>query len=95
MELSPPSTIFRILAQEQGLILPEPLPQEWPLEQWFASVIDTPLAEFTEFGLARACRQRTFHEHVVPYALAVLREDPLAGELYVDLMGLPVAYWRH
>ena len=57
------------------MVLPEPLPQEWPLEQWFASVIDTVLIDFTHFDLARACRQRMFHEHVVPYALDVLRED--------------------
>ena len=98
MELSPSSTTFRALAQEQGLVLPEPLPQEWPLEQWFASVIDTPLADFTDFDLARACRQRMFHEHIVPYALNVLRENPLAGdsydgELLTALLRLPQPYW--
>ena len=92
------ATTFRSIAQEQGIVIPEPLPQDWPLEQWFASVVDTPLAEFSAVDLARACRQRMFHEHVVPYALAVLRQDPLAGdsydgELLSALLRLPQDYW--
>lgn len=98
MEPPPEAITFRSLAQEQGVTIPEPLPQQWPLEQWFASIINTPLAEFTHFDLARACRQRMFHEQVVPFALGVLRENPLSGELYDGellsaLLGLPQEYW--
>ncbi len=89
---------FRFLAQQQGMTIAEPLPQDWPLVQWFASVYETPLADFTHGDLARACRQRTFYDHVVPYALAVLRKNPLAGELYdgellTALLRLPQEYW--
>ncbi len=47
---------FRTRAAQEGIELPDPLPQERPLKVWFASVCDLPLEAFTEFDLARSCR---------------------------------------
>jgi hypothetical protein len=89
---------FRTLAQKQDHSLPATLPQEWPLEKWFAAVIDLPLEALTVFDLARACRQNIYVDAVMPYCLRALEAVPLSGELYdgellAAVMGLPTEFW--
>jgi len=52
------------------------------LEQWFESVIDAPIDKLSVEDLCRAFRQDLCVEQLMPRALAVLNEDPLAGENY-------------
>lgn len=91
---------FRSLARREGHAWSEePLPQEWPLQRWFAAVCDLPLDSFTVEDLARACRQGLYPEAVIPRCLEVLAGEPLAGELYdgellAAVLGVPRNYWR-
>lgn len=52
------------------------------LEQWFERVIDIPLSEFSVEDLCRAIRQKLFTDQLMPRALEVMSDDPLAGEYY-------------
>ena len=52
------------------------------LEQWFERVVDIPLSEFSVEDLCRAIRQKLFTDQLMPRALEVIKEDPLAGEYY-------------
>lgn len=90
---------FRAIAKQIGLVINEPLPQDYPLEQWFSSVYDRPLSDFSEDDLAIACRQEIFPEYVVPYCLTILGKDPSAGarydgELLLSLKNIPSEIWR-
>lgn len=90
---------FRALDESQGIYLTAPLPQEWPLERWFATVYNLPLEAFTLEDLAKACRQRLHLPRVVPFCLEVLSREPLAGELcdgelLCAVMELPPDYWH-
>lgn len=95
----PATLTFRRLDEQQGVRLAEPLPQDWPLEKWFASVYDLPIDRFTIFDLARSCRQQLYPEAVVPYCIRALSFIPLAGELYEGellhaVLELPPDYWQ-
>ncbi len=98
MESSDPVT-FRILAARDGITLPDPLPQDWPLEKWFAAMFDVPIEDFSVFNLARSCRQNMYVDEVMPYCLTALDTNPLAGELYngellVAVITLCTDYWK-
>lgn len=91
---------FAILDQRMGVELsPVPAEGEFPLPAWYRRVRNTPLAELTLEDLCRACRNEIHLAYVIPMALRILRDDPLAGEL-VDgelvrsLSAVPHAYWK-
>jgi hypothetical protein len=93
-----PSPTFRILDEREGIYVPEPLPREWPLQNWFACMYDVPLEAFTDFDLARSVRQNIHIEAVMPYCLQSLMRNPLAGKLYDGellsaIMRLPPDFW--
>lgn len=52
------------------------------LDAWYSQIRETPISEFGDGDLARACRQKLFLEHVVPSVVFRLVENPLAGDLY-------------
>ncbi|CAI1694641.1 Uncharacterised protein [Serratia quinivorans] len=56
--------------------------EQSPLELWFESVLDVPIEELTVEDLCRAVRQDVCVSHLMPRILAVMTEDPLAGEYY-------------
>ncbi|MCO7263926.1 contact-dependent growth inhibition system immunity protein [Dickeya zeae] len=56
--------------------------QQSPLEVWFESVLDVPIDSLAVEDLCRAIRQKICIEQLMPRVLAVLTEDPLAGEYY-------------
>ncbi|ENA3444928.1 hypothetical protein ABGN35_000246 [Yersinia enterocolitica] len=56
--------------------------QQSSLEQWFDRVIDIPIEELALEDLCRAIRQNLCVDQLMPRALDVLTEDPLAGEYY-------------
>jgi hypothetical protein len=56
--------------------------QQSPLEKWFERVIDIPLEELSVEDLCRAIRQEICIDQLMPRALEILTEDPLAGEYY-------------
>ncbi|QPG29070.1 hypothetical protein D9O29_01730 [Pantoea vagans] len=58
------------------------LGQKSPLELWFEGVIDTPIEELTVEDLCRAIRQEICIAQLMPRVLAILKNDPLAGEYY-------------
>lgn len=53
-----------------------------PLEQWFERVVDIPFNELSVEDLCRAIRQELFTDQLMPRALEVIKDDPLAGEYY-------------
>src|SRR4051812_9062250 len=97
--MKPPQPVtFRILAVQEGFSLPDPLPQELPLEKWYASVVDLPMKAFTVLDLARSCRQNLHLDAVIPHCLKLLEVSPLVGEQYdVELLAavirLPTEFW--
>ncbi|ABP58749.1 contact-dependent growth inhibition system immunity protein [Enterobacter sp. 638] len=56
--------------------------QQSPLELWFERIIDVPIEELPVEDLCRAIRQELFIDQLMPRVLAVLTEEPLAGEYY-------------
>jgi hypothetical protein len=56
--------------------------QQSSLEAWFESVLDVPVDDLEVEDLCRAIRQKVCIDQVMPRVLAVLTEDPLAGEYY-------------
>jgi len=56
--------------------------QQAPLEAWYERVLDVPIEELTVEDLCRAIRQKLCISQLMPRILAVLTEDPLAGEYY-------------
>lgn len=79
--------------------LPPPPPEgEFPLPAWYRSVIDVAIDDLTTEDLARACRQDVHLKEVVPRALEILKNDPLAGEFYdgelmVAMLGIQSEFW--
>jgi len=68
------------------------------LGDWYQSVRDKPLGEFSNKDFGIACRQRLYGEFVVPVLLTRLESDLLAGDMYegellVALAGLPRDFW--
>jgi hypothetical protein len=52
------------------------------LERWYDEVRTTPFDQFSDGDLSRAVRQELYLEQLLPFAIARLQEDPLAGDLY-------------
>ena len=50
------------------------------LDDWFYSILDIPIDEFSIFDISRSIRQDVFLEYVLPRAEFFLNEDPLAGD---------------
>lgn len=78
----------------------EPDPNNSPLDGWYCRIRDTPISEFADEDLGRACRQAIYVDHIVPIAIARLEAEPLAGDMYdgellVAMKSIPVNYWRN
>ncbi len=76
----------------------DPNPNNSPLDDWYCRIRDTPITEFNDEDLCRACRQAIHMDHVVPIAAAHLEEEPLAGDMYdgeliVAMRSIPANYW--
>ncbi|WP_459614199.1 contact-dependent growth inhibition system immunity protein [Dickeya oryzae] len=56
--------------------------QKSSLDMWFESVLDVPIDSLALKDLCRAIRQKVYVNQLIPRALSVLIEDPLAGEYY-------------
>ncbi|WP_023639579.1 contact-dependent growth inhibition system immunity protein [Dickeya zeae] len=56
--------------------------QNSSLDMWFESVLDVPIDSLALKDLCRAIRQKVYVNQLIPRALSVLTEDPLAGEYY-------------
>lgn len=72
---------------------------KWPLDEWYDRVREIEITELSPGDLAVACRQNAWPEHTVPAAIAALRRNAYAGELYdgeliVSLSCLPEDFWR-
>jgi hypothetical protein len=52
------------------------------LDEWYRSVQDTPVSDFSIDDLCRAIRQELHLAHVIPVALQHLQNDPLSGALW-------------
>jgi hypothetical protein len=62
-------------------------------------VRDTPLSEFADEDLCKACRQELYPKWVVPHAISRLKVNPFVGERYegeliVALDSIPNDFWR-
>jgi len=84
----------------QGPLVSSSRKEKSGLEEWFERVHTLHFSRFTDADLARACRQKVFPDYIVPYALTVLGERPLAGafyegELFASLIDLPADFWNH
>lgn len=69
-----------------------------PLETWYETVRDKPIASFSQEDLCKACRQQIFLETIIPIAMEVLRKEPLAGEMFegeliVAMSNISKYYW--
>lgn len=74
---------FAELDHESGI--PDPSPatgDEFPIPAWYRSIRNTPVEELTIEDVCKALRQRIHLTAVVPEALAILKREPLAGEMY-------------
>lgn len=70
-----------------------------PLDEWYQGIRSTPINEFDDGDLARACRQQLYLSHVVPTAVERLQSAPLAGDMYdgellVAMKSVPIDYWQ-
>lgn len=68
------------------------------LPQWYASVRNTEIRHLSLDDLCRAIRQRIHLTHVVPVAVKLLNDDPLAGyqydgELLAAIARIPPEFW--
>jgi hypothetical protein len=72
---------FRQLEREQGGFCQE-LAGSSPLDEWYKSVRDKPLADFSDDDLGIALRQRLFLDCLLPVVATRIETDPLAGALY-------------
>ncbi len=97
--MSKKTDTFATLDRENGIApLPERHGEEMPLPAWYRTVYHTPLEELTIEDLCKASRQQLHIEQIIPIALARLREEPMAGEMFdgellVSLRSVGVDYW--
>lgn len=69
------------------------------LDEWYKSIRNTPITDFGDGDLSRACRQQLYLNHVVPIAVERLKSQPLAGDMYdgellVAMKSISIDYWR-
>lgn len=91
------------------MAVPDPVPEDpdyenalrqdqTELERWYGDIRHKPISAFSDFDMARSVRQKMHLDLLLPLALARLKENPLAGELYEgELMaavsGVDPAFW--
>lgn len=68
------------------------------LNEWYQTVRDRPLGQFSNKDFGIACRQRLYLECVVPVLLSHLELEPLAGDMYdgellTAIAVLPREFW--
>ena len=78
----------------------EPASGESILDEWYSHIRDTPISEFDDGDLSRACRQCLYLDHVVPIAVERLKTEPLAGDMYdgellAAMKPIPTSYWKN
>jgi hypothetical protein len=71
-----------------------------PLSDWYDSVREKRFSDFSVEDWCKCVRQDMFLEYVIAYALAELRRDPLAGEMYDGelanaLLSVKQDFWVH
>lgn len=71
---------------------------EFPLQEWYRSIWQTPLEKLSIGDLCRACGQSIHLQHVVPLAIAAFESEPLAGDLFEgqlasSLATIPRQFW--
>ena len=91
---------FAELDQIAGIPEPDPSsPDEaFPLPTWYREVRNTPIDKLSLFDICRACGQDIHIAYVVPVALKMLGQDPLAGayfdgHLLTSMFRIPSTYW--
>ena len=68
------------------------------LDEWYQTVRDKPVSQFSDKDFGIACRQELNLEFVVPHVLTRIKSEPLVGDMYdgellVALAGLPGSFW--
>ncbi len=68
------------------------------LTLWHNQVVDKRFCDYNIEDVCRACRQELHLEYVVPVAIKLLCENPMAGDMYdgellSSMKCLPEAFW--
>lgn len=91
---------FAELDRIAGCPEPEPDPQydDFPLPTWYREVRNTPIDELTLYDVCLACGQQIHLTHMLPVAIRILEQNPIAGEYYdghllSSLEKTPIDYW--
>ncbi|HUB23801.1 MAG TPA: contact-dependent growth inhibition system immunity protein, partial [Tepidisphaeraceae bacterium] len=92
-------TTFRQIDEAKGVTRETLLSRPSAIGNWYIRVRDVPLDELTTSDICRAVRQKTHLDYVVPIALHLLEQSPLAGELYEGELllafdSLPEKFWQ-
>lgn len=90
-------TTFRSLENKNGIQWSSPTNPS-SLDEWYSSIRDTDIDSLSVGDICKAVRQRIFVDSVLPYALGIIKDDPLAGdsydgELLAALSGLSPLDW--
>jgi hypothetical protein len=69
------------------------------IEKWYHRVRDLPFEKFSVADLCRACRQKLYLEHILPFAFQCLHNNPRAGdacdgELASAIATIPTTFWK-
>jgi len=83
---------------EEAKYILEPDRRLTSLESWYHDKRLVPFGELSAWDVSRAITQRICLEQLVPIAIELLQENPMAGEWYegdlLDAMRkVPIAYW--
>lgn len=73
---------FAQIEEEEGIHYDKTQAQISSLTAWYDAVREKRFPDFSVEDWCRSVRQDMYLEYVIGYALAALRTDPLAGELY-------------
>lgn len=99
MDYQPSEITFAILDERSNIVdLPDFEDQEYPLPAWYREVRHRPLSDLGIEDIGKACRQNVHVDYVVPLAINVLNDNPIAGEMYdgellVALADIPSQFW--
>jgi hypothetical protein len=93
------ASTFIEIERTLGLSAPPAEPGSSPLELWYTRVRAIHMMRFTVEDWCRAVRQLLYPEYVIPAALDVLQQEPLAGDMYDGELAcafrfVPEEYWR-
>jgi hypothetical protein len=88
---------FRRIEDRKGILLRKEADVS-SLDEWYHSVRGKPISQFSDKDLGIACRQELYLEFVVPFVLARIELNPLAGDMYdaellIAIAGLPRQFW--